>query len=121
PGRRSARPSRSPVYAERKARVDRLGRPRLAYPGMVGVVADQPLAPGARARHHVQVVHVIARWGHRRAVPAVRDQDHVTTADLGQDIDRSFTGAVDPLVAKGTGWLRRCRRRALGAHLEVVD
>ncbi len=82
------------------------------------VVADLPDPLGVRACHDVEVVEVVAGRGHRRAVPAVGDEDRVARADLGADVDLlARAGAVDPLVAAGTGLA--CRVRGVG--LEVVD
>ena len=61
-----------------------------------------------RARHHVEVVQVVAGGGDRRPVPAVRDEHDVARADLGQHVDGAAGSAVDPLVAEPGG-------------LEVVD
>src|SRR5450759_1899748 len=85
---------------------------------MIGVFTDQPLALCARASHDVEVVHVISGRRHRGPVPAMRHQHDITAVDLGHDADRSVPGAINPLVAKGFG---RLRRITVGAHLEVVD
>ena len=53
------------------SRVDRKLRPHAPYPGLVGVVADEPLPVGGRAGHHVEVVHVMAR----RGLSFARDED----------------------------------------------
>ena len=73
----------SSVVGQRQARVDGLVGPGAADPGVRRVVADQPGPLGARAGHHVEVVEVVAGRGHRRAVPAVRDQHDVAGAHLG--------------------------------------
>ena len=98
----------------RQPRVDVLVGPGAADPAVRRVVADQPLAL-ARTGHHVEVVEVVTGRGHRRAVPAVRDQHDVAGADLGADVDRAVRVAVHPLVARP----RRTRRRR--GDLEVVD
>ena len=82
---------------------------------MFGVVDDLPGAFGARSGHHVEVVHVVAGRGDRRAVIAVRHQHHVAGADLFEHLDRAVRRAVDPVVAEAAGTVR-----ARG-DLEVVD
>ena len=61
------------------------------------VVAGAPRAL-ARSRHHVEVVQVVSRGGHRRPVPAVRDQDDVAGPDRREQVDRAIGRAVDMLV-----------------------
>src|SRR6266704_4222814 len=95
----------------RQARVDRLPGPGTADPGVCRVVADQPGPLGARTGHHVEVVQVVARYRHRRPVPAVRDQHHVAAAHFGAHVDRPVRGAVHPLVG----------HPVRAADLEVVD
>ena len=98
----------------------RLVGPGVADPAVGGVVADEPGPLGTRAGHDVEVVEVVAGRGHRRAVPAVRHEDDVAGAHLGEHVDRPLVGAVDPLVAdraRARG-LRRAGRRC---DLEVVD
>ena len=92
--------------------------PQAADPGVRGVVADVPGALGVRARHHVEVVEVVAGCGHRRSVPAVRDEDRVAGADLGANVDLlARPGAVDPLEPAGGCVALRGGR----VGLEVVD
>src|SRR5690606_39263574 len=86
--------------AEGEPGVRRHAGPGVADPGMVGVVADQPGAFGPGPCHDVEVVHVVAGYGRRGAVPAVRDEDDVTLAHLCQHV-RLPVGARrgDPQVA----------------------
>src|SRR3954471_5903719 len=83
--------------------VDRLAGPGVADPAVGGVVADEPGPGRAGAGHDVEVVEVVARGSHGRAVPAVWYQDDVARPDLGKHVDGSLVGAVDPLVTNGTG------------------
>jgi hypothetical protein len=87
-------------------RIDVLALPRFADPRVGRVVGEAPLAL-ARAGHHVQVVEVVARRGHRRPVVAGRQQHVVAGADLLEDVDAR---AVRALV-----------REAAVGDLEVVD
>jgi hypothetical protein len=48
-------------------------------------------------------------------VPAERDQDDVTGADLGENVDLAFRGAVDPQVCERVGALR-----SVGGGLDLV-
>ena len=57
---------------------------RCADPGVCRVVADLPDPLGVRARHDVEVVEVVAGCGHRRAVPAVGDEDGVARRTSAQ-------------------------------------
>ena len=91
-----------------QARVDRLACPGAADPCVGRVVAEPPGPDRLGARHDVEVVQGVAGPGDRRPVPAVRDQDHVARAHLGQHVDRAGGRAVDPLVGEALG-------------LEVVD
>src|SRR5829696_623255 len=103
---RSVRASRSLHLPEGQPRVDRLAGPGATHPGVRRVVADQPGPLGARPGHDVEVVEVVAGRGHRRAVPAARDEHRVAGANLGEHLGR----AVHPLV-----------RRAAAAYLVPVD
>jgi hypothetical protein len=47
---------------------------------------------------------VVAGGGDRGAVPAVRDEHHVTRADLGQHVDGPVRGTVNPLVGEPLGF-----------------
>ncbi len=103
---------------QRQAGVDLLAVPEGADPGVRRVVADLPDPLGVRACHDVEVVEVVAGRGHRRAVPAVGDEDRVARADLGADVDLlARARAVHPLVAAGAG----VAGRVGGVGLEVVD
>ena len=87
-----------------------LARPGRPDPGVGRVVADQPGPLGAGPGHDVQVVQVVARRRHRRAVPAVRDQHDVTRAHLGQQVERAGPRSRTPGGSRGRG--RRARRRS---------
>ena len=103
---------------QRQAGVDLLAVPEGADPGVRRVVADLPDPLGVRARHDVEVVEVVAGRGHRRAVPAVGDEDRVAGAHLGADVDLlARARAVHPLVAAGAGLAGGVG----GVGLEVVD
>ena len=85
---------------ERQAGVDLLVLPGAADPGVRRVVADQPGPLVAGPGHDVEVVEVVAGGGHRRAVPAVRDEHGVAAAHLGADVDLAARArGVDALVA----------------------
>ncbi len=98
--------SSRPVPVERQSRIRGLVGPCLPHPPVVRVVADPPGPLLARPGHHVEVVHVVRRGGDRRPVPAVRDQHGVAVGHLFQQLDRARLGAVDPLVANGSGAAR---------------
>ena len=100
--------------SEGKPRVHVLVGPGVPHPAVGRVVADQPRPFGRRAGHHVQVVEVVARNRHRRAVPAVRDEHDVAGAHLGEHVDVSTLVPVDALV--GDALADRSRR-----DLVVVD
>ena len=75
---------------------------------VVGVVADPPGPLGAGAGHDVEVVEVVAGRRHRRAVPAVRDEDDVAGTDLGAHVDlaaaaRGRTRAGSPGAGRPSG------------------
>src|SRR5258708_9701058 len=96
----------STMTVKRQPGIDGPAVPGLPDPCVIRVVAGEP-APLARAGHYIEVVHVVAGRGHRRSMPAVRDQDDVARAHLGEDVNRPFRGPVDPLIAEagsaGTG------------------
>ena len=81
--RRSSHRLVPPSVVNGQPGVDLLVLPGAADPGVGRVVADQPgpLVPGPG--HDVEVVEVVAGRGHRRAVPAVRDEHGVAAAHLG--------------------------------------
>ena len=63
------------------------------------VVCRQP-GPLAWSGHDVQVIEVITGHGHRWAVITMRDDHDVARADLGEDVDGTRRGPVDPLVSQ---------------------
>src|SRR3954453_22215846 len=95
--------------------------PQLADPGVLRVVGDQPLPLRARAGHHVEVVHVVARRRHRRTMRAMRDQDQVAAAYLREHVDRPIIGSVHPLVSDRIVALDTFRYVVGQLQLEVVD
>src|SRR5665647_836963 len=97
-------------------RVDGKLRPHAPYPGLVGVVADEPLPAGGRAGHHVEVVHVMARRGNDRAVPAVGHEDGIACTNLDEHVDGPIRIRRGRLVVAEAG---RTGRRI--GDLVVVD
>ena len=69
-------------------------RPGVADPAVGRVVAEGQLAVRARAGHHVQVVHRVARGRHARSVVAVRHQHDVVVADQHVLVDRGQPGRL---------------------------
>ena len=88
------------VGASGQAGVDRLVVPGAAQPGVFGVVDDLPGAFGAGSGHDVEVVHVVAGRGDRRAVIAVRHQHDVAGAHLLEHLDGALRRAVHAVVAE---------------------
>ncbi len=99
PPRAAARRPARPVQRQPLVREPAL--PGAPHPRVRRVVADQPGARRAGPRHHVEVVHVVAGYGHARPVPAVGDQHGVAGAHFGEHVGRAAGGGVDPLVADG--------------------
>src|SRR5664279_849710 len=83
-------------------RVDGKLQPQAPYPGLVGVVADEPLPVGGRAGHHVEVVHVVARRGNYRAVPAMGHEDGIACTDLDQQLEAPNQNSRTRLVIAET-------------------